>query len=74
MRKVSGCQAYFFSYSHSLAHIEHKLSLYGGDPLPDPIEYQSVVRALQYLTLTCSDISFAINQVCQFMHQPTTTH
>ena len=26
------------------------------------------------MTLTCLDISFAVNQVCQFTHQPTTTH
>jgi hypothetical protein len=26
---------------------------------------------LQYLTLTRPDISFAVNQVCQFLHSPT---
>ena len=58
----------------SPAHTGQKLSLYDGDPLPDPTEYRSVVGALQYLTLTCLDIAFAVNQMCQFMHQPTTTH
>ncbi|XP_075633672.1 uncharacterized protein LOC142606162 [Castanea sativa] len=57
----------------SLAHTGRKLSLYDGDPLPDPTESRSVVGALQYLTLTPPDIAFAVNQVCQFMHQPTTT-
>ena len=28
----------------------------------------------RHYNLTCPDISFAVNQVCQFMHQPTTTH
>ncbi|WOH07734.1 hypothetical protein DCAR_0727167 [Daucus carota subsp. sativus] len=51
-----------------------KMSIYDGDSLPDPSEYRSVVGALQYLTLTRPDISYAVNQVCQFMHQPTTTH
>uniref|UniRef100_A0A2N9IS10 Reverse transcriptase Ty1/copia-type domain-containing protein n=1 Tax=Fagus sylvatica TaxID=28930 RepID=A0A2N9IS10_FAGSY len=51
-----------------------KLSLFDGDPLQDPTEYRSVVGALQYLTITRPDISFAVNQVCQFMHQPTTSH
>lgn len=51
-----------------------KLSLYDGEPLSNPAEYRSVVGALQYLTLTRPDISFAVNQVCQFMHQPTTIH
>ena len=58
----------------SPTHTGHKLSLYDGDPLPNPTKYRSVVGALQYLTLTCPDIAFAVNQVCQFMHQPTTTH
>lgn len=51
-----------------------KLSLYDGEPLSDLTEYRSVVGALQYLTLTRPDMSFAVNQVCQFMHQPTTVH
>ncbi|KAM1882020.1 hypothetical protein ACFX13_003569 [Malus domestica] len=51
-----------------------RLSLQDGDPLPDPTEYRSVVSVLQYLTLTRPDIAFAVNQVCQFMHQPTSIH
>ncbi len=51
-----------------------KLSLFDGDPLQDPKEYRSVVGALQYLTITRPNISFTVNQVCQFMHQPTTSH
>lgn len=45
-----------------------------GDPLPDPTTYRSVVASLQYLTLTRSNPAFVVNQVCQFMHQPSTTH
>ncbi|XP_048445143.1 uncharacterized mitochondrial protein AtMg00810-like [Pyrus x bretschneideri] len=51
-----------------------KLSLHEGDPHPDPYTYRSVVGALQYLTITRPDLSYAVNQVCQFMHAPTTTH
>ncbi|CAL2245723.1 unnamed protein product [Prunus armeniaca] len=29
---------------------------------------------LQYLTITRLDLSYSVNQVCQFMHSPTTTH
>lgn len=52
----------------------HTLSLFAGDPLPDATEYRSTVGALQYLSLTRPDISFAVNKVCQFMHRPTIPH
>lgn len=51
-----------------------KLSQFFGDPLPTPHEYRSVVGALQYVTLIRPDIAFAVNQVCQFMHEPRSTH
>jgi hypothetical protein len=36
--------------------------------------YRSIVGALQYLTLTHPDISFAVNKVCQYLHSPTSMH
>ena len=33
-----------------------------------------MVGALQYLTLTRPDISYAVNKVCQYLHAPTTMH
>jgi hypothetical protein len=53
-----------------------KLSLQGGEPLElnDSTQYRSIVGALQYLTLTRPDISFAVNKVCQFLHSSTTMH
>jgi histone deacetylase 1/2 len=53
-----------------------KLSAYEGTTLgPNDAEnYRSVVGALQYLTLTRPDISFAVNKVCQFLHAPTDIH
>jgi hypothetical protein len=53
-----------------------KLSLFEGTPLGqhDSTQYRSVVGALQYLTLTKPNISFAVNKVCQFLHTPTMVH
>ncbi|PRQ18867.1 putative RNA-directed DNA polymerase [Rosa chinensis] len=51
-----------------------RLSLTDGTPLHDGSQYRSVVGALQYLTLTRPDISFVVNQVCQFLHSPTNMH
>ena len=52
----------------------HKLSLFSGATYSDPFTYNSVVGALQYLSLTRPNISFAVNKVCQFMHKPTDKH
>ena len=53
-----------------------QLSAYQGEPLneEESTKYRSVVGALQYLTLTRPDISFAVNKVCQYLHAPTSTH
>jgi histone deacetylase 1/2 len=53
-----------------------KLSAIQGDTLGpgDATKYRSLVGALQYLTLTRPNISFAINKVYQFLHAPTTVH
>ncbi|KAL5713478.1 hypothetical protein ACHQM5_015548 [Ranunculus cassubicifolius] len=59
---------------YSPAQTGKKLSIHDGDYLQDGSEYRSVVGALQYLTITRPDISYAVNQVCQFMHRSTTTH
>ena len=40
----------------------------------DSTKYRSLVGALQYLTLTRSDISFVVNKVCQLLHAPTSSH
>ncbi|XP_038903624.1 uncharacterized mitochondrial protein AtMg00810-like [Benincasa hispida] len=50
------------------------LSLTDGLPLENPYEYQSLIGALQYCTLTRPDISFSVNKLCQFMHAPTFSH
>jgi hypothetical protein len=55
---------------------DEKLSATGGDLLSptDATSFHSIVGALQYMTLTRPDIFFSANQVCQFLHVPTTLH
>ncbi|XP_019157590.1 PREDICTED: uncharacterized protein LOC109154206 [Ipomoea nil] len=36
--------------------------------------YRRIVGALQYLTITWPDLSYAVNRLCQFMHSPSTDH
>ena len=50
------------------------LKLLDGTSSVDSIEYMSIIGALQYLSLTRPDISFAVNKLFQFMHKPTVTH
>ena len=56
--------------------VSDKLSREGGTPLSsdDVTRYHSMVGALQDLTLTRPDISYAVNKVCQFLHEPTDDH
>lgn len=42
--------------------------------LPDPTLYRSLVGALQYFTFTQPDLSFAVQQACQFIANPTSNH
>ncbi|KAG7966173.1 hypothetical protein I3843_08G036200 [Carya illinoinensis] len=51
-----------------------QLSQNNGDPLENATEYRQLVGALQYLTLTRPYISFTVNQLCPFMHTPTSAH
>ncbi|CAN1184716.1 Retrovirus-related Pol polyprotein from transposon RE2, partial [Linum perenne] len=45
-----------------------------GEPFHDPKLYRQTVGALQYVTITRPDITFAVNRVCQYMHSPTVQH
>ncbi|XP_071718633.1 uncharacterized mitochondrial protein AtMg00810-like [Rutidosis leptorrhynchoides] len=45
-----------------------------GPRVKDPTLYRSLVRVLQYLTFTHPDISYAVQQICLFMHDPREPH
>lgn len=51
-----------------------KLSLNDGPLFDKPTLYQNTIGSLQYLSLTCPDIAYSINKVCQFMHNLTVPH
>ncbi|MFS8010596.1 putative RNA-directed DNA polymerase [Helianthus anomalus] len=51
-----------------------KLSATEGALFDDPTLYRSLAGALQYLTFTRPDISYAVQQVCLFMHEPREPH
>lgn len=50
--------------------VNTKYSSEKGDILFDPTVFRQLVGSLIYLTITRLDISFAIQQVSQFMHSP----
>ncbi|GJY80298.1 ribonuclease H-like domain-containing protein [Tanacetum coccineum] len=45
-----------------------------GDLVADPILYRSLVGALQYLTFTRPDLSYVVQQVCIYIHDPREPH
>ncbi|GJT14532.1 ribonuclease H-like domain-containing protein [Tanacetum coccineum] len=45
-----------------------------GDPVSDPTLYRGLAGALQYLTFTRPDISYAVQQICLHMHDPRDLH
>ncbi|XP_028805269.1 uncharacterized protein LOC114760168 [Neltuma alba] len=53
---------------------KEKVSVIVGQSFEDGYLYRSVVGSLQYLSFTRPDISFAVNKVCQFLHNTLDTH
>ncbi|KAK9048824.1 hypothetical protein SSX86_032209 [Deinandra increscens subsp. villosa] len=51
-----------------------KLSATDGALLSDGSLYRSLAGALQYLTITRPDLSYAVQQICLFMHAPRESH
>jgi hypothetical protein len=40
----------------------------------DPSHYRSIAGALQYLTFTCPDITYVVQQIYLYMHDPRESH
>lgn len=58
----------------TLLEVSLKLRKDDGDLLPDPHMYRRIVGSLVYLTITCLDISYAVQLVSQFMTAPQHLH
>ena len=53
---------------------EGKQSEVEGPSVADPTAYRSLAGALQYVTFTRPDITYAVQQVCLHMHDPRVPH
>ncbi|XP_019167703.1 PREDICTED: uncharacterized protein LOC109163415 [Ipomoea nil] len=42
--------------------------------LDDLTLFRQIIGSLMYFMITCPDLSFAVNNFCQFMHSPTQDH
>jgi hypothetical protein len=51
-----------------------KLSSATGRSVRNATEFRSLAGALRYLTITRPDISYAVQQICLFMHDPKEPH
>jgi hypothetical protein len=45
-----------------------------GVPVQDPTLYRILAGGLQYLTFTRPDLSYAVQQICLYMHDPREPH
>ena len=54
----------------------HHLRVFGCKCYPNlsATDYQALTSALQYLTFTRPDISYAVQQICLYMHDPHEPH
>lgn len=57
-----------------LVHTKSKISASIRNPFYVPSLYRQMTGALQYLTFTCPNISYGVQQVCLSMHAPRDSH
>nr|GEW10187.1 ribonuclease H-like domain-containing protein [Tanacetum cinerariifolium] len=68
-------RAHMVNCNLSRTHIDTESKLESdGDPVSNPTLYRSLAGSLQYFTFTRPDISYAVQQVCLYMHDPLEPH
>nr|GEY02400.1 ribonuclease H-like domain-containing protein [Tanacetum cinerariifolium] len=67
--------AYIVGCNPSRTHVDTESKLGdGGTLVVNPTLYWSLAGSLQYLTFTRPDITYAVQQVCLYMHDPQEPH
>jgi len=66
---MTGCKSAKFFLPHGL-----KLSSISGPSMTNPESYRRLIGCLVYLTLTRPDISYAVQHLSQFLHDPAEPH
>ncbi|GJU69374.1 ribonuclease H-like domain-containing protein [Tanacetum coccineum] len=68
-------RAYMVHCNHFRTPVDTKTKLGpDGIPVQDPTLYCNLVRGVQYLTFTRLDLSYAVQQICFYMHDPKELH
>ncbi|XP_071699651.1 secreted RxLR effector protein 161-like [Rutidosis leptorrhynchoides] len=69
-------QIHQLDVKNAFLHVDttSKLGHKQGKPYVDSTKYHSLAGALQYLTFTRPDISYAVQQICLHMHDPKEIH
>jgi hypothetical protein len=71
---MTTCKEVVTPLSTNMKLVAHGGGEGGSLSFDDATKYHSIMGALQYLTLTQSDLSFVINKFCQYLHAPTDDH
>ncbi|GJX57193.1 ribonuclease H-like domain-containing protein [Tanacetum coccineum] len=68
-------QAHMLNYNPCRTPINTEKKLrHEGSPVTNPTLYRSLAGSLQYLTFTRPDLSYAVQQLCLYMHDPRESH
>jgi hypothetical protein len=58
----------------TLVDTQAKVSVESGPTVANPTYFRSLIGALQYLTFTCPDITYTVQQIYLHMHDPREPH